>query len=64
MRSVMKSWERARRAAALGGTLMPRLEMELVPGLACGAHFALVAAVRPESVEDFVRRAARSNVSG
>jgi molybdopterin/thiamine biosynthesis adenylyltransferase/nitroreductase len=54
MRWAMKTWTRARRSAALGGTLLPRLEMDLWPGLACGAHFALVARSRPESVDDFV----------
>ena len=54
MRWAMKTWVRARRSAALGGTLLPRLEMDLWPGLACGAHFALIARSRPDSVDDFV----------
>jgi molybdopterin/thiamine biosynthesis adenylyltransferase/nitroreductase len=54
MRWVMKSWARVRVAGTLGGTLVPRLEMDLLPGLACAAHFALVARRRAASTDDFV----------
>ena len=54
MRWVLKSWARVRATGSLGGTLVPRLEMDLLPGLACGAHFALVARRRAASVDDFV----------
>jgi molybdopterin/thiamine biosynthesis adenylyltransferase len=54
MRWVMKSWARVRATGYLGGTLVPRIEMDLLPGLFCGAHFALVAGRRAESVDEFV----------
>ncbi|HKJ08198.1 MAG TPA: ThiF family adenylyltransferase [Gammaproteobacteria bacterium] len=38
----------------LGGTLLPRLQLELVPGLACAGHFLLLGPERPAGVDDFV----------
>ncbi len=38
----------------LGGTLLPRLQLELVPGLACAAHFLLLGPKRPAGVDDFI----------
>ena len=56
MRRVMHSWERVRFFNTyFAGTLGPRLEMDLVPGLACAAHFVIVADREPASVDDFVR---------
>jgi molybdopterin/thiamine biosynthesis adenylyltransferase/nitroreductase len=54
MRWGMRSWERLSLLNRLGGSLLPRLEMELIPGLACAAHFALVAERRAQALEDFV----------
>lgn len=52
---AMKSWERVKWLNTyLAGTLVPRLELDLAPGLACGAHFALVASSPPRSLDDFV----------
>ena len=54
-RWAMARWERiAFLNRYLGGTLLPRLELELIPGIACAAHFALVAPQAPASVDDFV----------
>jgi molybdopterin/thiamine biosynthesis adenylyltransferase/nitroreductase len=53
MRWAMERWERVdwlNRYA--GGTWLPRIELDLVPGLACAAHVAIVAARPPESVDD------------
>lgn len=55
MRFVLGRWERVRFFNRyLAGTAMPRLQMDLIPGLACGAHFALVAARRPRTIDDHV----------
>lgn len=41
-RMVMKSWQRMSFFAKyLGGTLTPRLELDLVPGLLCARHFTI-----------------------
>ena len=50
----MGSWRRVSRLNRAGGTLLPRLEMELLPGVFCAAHFFLLARQRPESLDDFV----------
>ena len=55
MRWAMGSWSRVRflnRFAA--GTIMPRVELDLVPGLACAAHVALVAQRPPRTLDDYV----------
>jgi hypothetical protein len=55
MRFVMKSWDRvAFFNRYLAGTVMPRIVMDFIPGLACGAHFALRADRLPETIDDFV----------
>lgn len=55
MRGAMSSWERVEflnRYA--GGTLMPRLALDVVPGIFCSAHFALVAPEASDSVANNV----------
>lgn len=53
MRWAMRSW---RRVDVLnryfGGTVLPRLELDLLPGLLCGAHFVLTAPRPPETDQD------------
>ena len=50
MRPVMKSWRRMDVFNRyLGGTIAPRIEMDLRPGRACAAHFAFIAS---EGVSD------------
>jgi hypothetical protein len=40
---VMQSWERVEFFNKyLGGTLLPRIQLDLIPGLRCAAHFAIV----------------------
>ncbi len=54
MRWAMKSWERvAFLNRYLGGTLMPRLQLDYLPALRCAAHFALVAERAPTTVDDY-----------
>jgi hypothetical protein len=56
MRWVMQSWERVDfMNRYLGGTLAPRLQLDLVPGLRCAAHFAIVAPKPPETLEDYLQ---------
>jgi molybdopterin/thiamine biosynthesis adenylyltransferase/nitroreductase len=50
----MRSWRRVSRLNRAGGTLLPRLEMELLPGVFCAAHFFLLAERPPGALEDFV----------
>ena len=40
--------------AYLAGTIAPRLQLDLLPGLACGAHALLVAPLAPQKPRDFV----------
>ena len=56
MRWVMASWERVQLMNRyFGGTLAPRLQLDLLPGVFCAAHFALVARRPPEDIDDYVR---------
>jgi hypothetical protein len=51
----MASWERlAFLNRYLGGTIAARLELDLLPGLACAAHCVLVAPRPPAALEDYV----------
>jgi hypothetical protein len=44
MRWAMASWDRVRVLNRyFGGTIAPRLQLDLIPGLRCAAHFAIVA---------------------
>jgi hypothetical protein len=52
---VMQSWQRVRFFNKwLAGTWLPRLQLDLVPGLACAAHFGITAASAPQSIDDYV----------
>jgi hypothetical protein len=55
MRFVMKSWDRVvffNRYFA--GTIAPRLQMDLLPSLACAAHYVLYASKPAASIDDYV----------
>ncbi len=55
MRWIMGSWRRVEFFNTyLAGTLAPRLQMDLAPGLACAAHFVLLAERRPRGIDDYV----------
>lgn len=55
MQFVMHSWQRvAFFNAWLAGTWAPRLQMDLLPGIACGAHFVLLGAAPPAGIDDYV----------
>jgi nitroreductase len=55
MRWVMDSWERVGFFNTyFFGHVPPRLQLDLIPGLRCGAHFALLAPEPPISVDDYI----------
>ncbi len=55
MRWVMGSWQRVRFFNTyLAGHLTPRIELDLLPGLFCAAHFALKAHKAPSTIDDYV----------
>lgn len=55
MRWAMASWPRVNFLNTwLGGTIAPRLAMDLWPALACAGHVAIVAARPPTNIDDFV----------
>jgi len=55
MRWAMGSWQRVSFLNRyLAGTLAPRVELDLVPGIACAAHCVLVAERAPTSVDDYI----------
>ena len=55
MRKAMVSWPRVDFLNRwMAGTHMPRLLMDLLPALACGAHLALIARRPPAGVDDHV----------
>lgn len=59
MRWAMRSWPRTRFVSRwLGGTIAPRLQLDLVPGVRCAAHVAFVARSRASSLDDFATGAA------
>jgi nitroreductase len=55
MRWVMQDWRRVQFLNRyLAGTWMPRLQMDLLPSLMCGAHFVLLRHSPPTTVDDYV----------
>ncbi len=55
MQWAMRDWRRVNRMNRwFGGTLAPRLQLELVPGMRCAAHFALLARRPPRGIDDYV----------
>lgn len=56
MKWVMTSWQRVDFFNKyLLGHVVPRIEMDLLPGLCCAAHFAIQADQVPETIDDYVR---------
>jgi molybdopterin/thiamine biosynthesis adenylyltransferase/nitroreductase len=55
MRWAMENWGRISvMNRYFGGTLAPRLQLDLLPGLCCAAHFAVIARKAPEGIDDYV----------
>jgi hypothetical protein len=65
MRWVMANWQRVEFFNTwLAGHLTPRIEMDLLPGLFCGAHFAILADKPPERWTITSPRGGRCSASG
>lgn len=54
MKWAMTSWNRLSKMNRVMGTWAPRLQMDLVPGIACAAHFVLKARTAPQGIDDYV----------
>ena len=55
MQFVLKSWGRVEFFNRyLAGTWGPRIQMDFIPSLACGAHIVIKAQRKPQGIEDFV----------
>lgn len=54
MRYAMASWQRLERVNRWMGTLLPRLELDFLPGVLCSAHIAIVTERETTSVADRV----------
>lgn len=54
MKWAMVSWRRLSTMNMLMGTWAPRLQMDLVPGMACAAHFVIKARQEPQGIDDYV----------
>ncbi len=55
MHWALCSWERVSFLNKyLGGSLIPRVELDFIPGIACAAHFILIADAPPVSIDDHI----------
>lgn len=55
MRWAMRDWRRVDFLNRyMGGTLLPRMQLDFLPALACGAHVAMVAESVPKNIDDYV----------
>lgn len=55
MRWIMGSWDRVVFFNRfLGGTLIPRIQLDILPALFCSAHFLLLASTPPRRLDDYV----------
>ncbi|WP_431475808.1 molybdopterin biosynthesis protein MoeY [Massilia eburnea] len=54
MKWAMVSWQRVNTMNTLMGTWAPRLQMDLLPGIACAAHFVIRAKSAPAGIDDYV----------
>jgi hypothetical protein len=55
MRWAMKNWSTVNFLNTyFAGTVLPRLELDLIPGIFCAGHFALLADKPPTSITDYL----------
>ena len=55
MQFAMRSWPRVEFMNRwLGGTIFPRLQLDLIPSLACAAHFAIYSSTPCRDIDDYV----------
>lgn len=56
MKWAMQSWARVDILNRFFfGTLLPRIELDLLPGVFCAAHFALIAKQEAKTIEDYLQ---------
>jgi len=54
MRWAMQRWERVVFLNRyLAGTLLPRIQLDVIPALRCAGHFILIASDTPENIDDY-----------
>ena len=55
MRYVLASWKRVDFFNTyLAGTMLPRIELDIIPALRCAGHFMISANLKPMSITDYV----------
>lgn len=55
MRWLMEDWKRVEFFNKwLAGTVAPRIQLDFIPGIACAAHFVILAASPPQTIDDYV----------
>ncbi len=55
MRWAMHDWHRIEvMNRFLAGTVVPRIQLDLLPGVACAAHVLILADLQPASIDDYV----------
>lgn len=55
MRWAMRSWERVRRLNRyLGGTWIPRIQLDLIPALRCAGHFVILSERPLTGIDDYL----------
>ncbi len=55
MKWAMQSWARVSFLNTyLSGTLLPRIELDFLPGLFCAGHFILMAKEKPQTSQDYI----------
>ncbi len=55
MRWALKSWSRVQFLNRFfAGTWLPRIQLDLLPGYFCGAHFLLVSEAEPSTTKDYL----------
>ncbi len=53
MKWAMQTWERVQMLNRwFAGTFIPRIQLDLIPALRCGAHFVIVAEQPPKTIDD------------
>lgn len=55
MRWAMHSWKRVSRVNSILGTGGTRLQLDLLPGIYCAAHYVMYAPTEPKTIDDYVQ---------
>ncbi len=55
MKWALESWDRVKFLNTfMAGTIAPRVQLDFIPGVNCGAHFLLIAEQTPSGVDDYI----------